>query len=539
MENERPKILLIDDTPDNLVSLRAVISDSIPNATITEALDGRRGIEAARSGNPDIILLDIVMPGMDGFEVCRRLKAEDATNVIPVVFLTAIKTGPDLRARALEAGAEGFLSKPLDEIELVAQIRAMTKIKMANTALLSEKMELENLVRMRTKALETESIERQQSEQARRSIENLYRAIFENMAAGCCVNKLIFENGRAVDYKFLDVNSAFGRITGFEREKILGRRASDVYAMKNVPFLDKYEQVARTGKPLMFEAFFPPAGKFLEIMASSPGDGMFSTVFTDISERRAAEEEIHKLNNELEKRVASRTSQLETTNRELEAFAYSVSHDLRAPLRALDGFTSELLDGYADRMDGTGLHYLERIKESVRKMGRLIDDLLELSHISRADIQIRKVDLTKMARQIAEALANETPSRSVEFIAQPDIVAEADQDLLRIAMENLLGNAWKFTSKNDSPRIAFGSATMSGEHVYFVQDNGAGFDMRYADKLFAPFQRLHGVQEFPGTGIGLSIVKRIISRHEGRIWAVAEPGKGATFYFTLGRSITK
>ena len=238
---------------------------------------------------------------------------------------------------------------------------------------------------------------------------------------------------------------------------------------------------------------------------------------------------------ELTGELGERAFELAATNQELEAFAYSVSHDLRAPLRAVDGFSQALLEDYDDRLDDTGRHYLERLRAGSQRMGRLIDDLLLLSRIGRQEMGCGPVDLTAEACKIAEHLQALAPEREVEFVAAEGLSVEGDVQLLRVALENLLGNAWKFTSGHPTARIELGTMESDGEPVYFVRDDGAGFDTAYAGKLFAPFQRLHTESEFEGTGIGLATVQRIIRRHGGRIWAEAEVEKGATVYFTIGR----
>ena len=224
----------------------------------------------------------------------------------------------------------------------------------------------------------------------------------------------------------------------------------------------------------------------------------------------------------------------EAANQELEAFSYSVAHDLRAPLRGVDGFSQALLEDYADKLDDEGRQYLNYLRESAQRMGRLIDDLLALSRVTRAELVREPVDLTGLAESVAAQLQRTEPDRRVEMAIEAGIAVEGDARLLRIALENLLGNAWKFTAKRAEPRIEVGATFEDGNRTYFVRDNGAGFDMAYASKLFGVFQRLHSTAEFEGTGIGLATVQRIISRHGGRIWATGEVDRGATFCFTLG-----
>jgi PAS domain S-box-containing protein len=257
----------------------------------------------------------------------------------------------------------------------------------------------------------------------------------------------------------------------------------------------------------------------------------------DITARKLAEEEIRKLNLELEQRVADRTIQLAAANRELESFAYSVSHDLTAPLRGIDGWGLALLEDYSDRLDERARQYLSRIRAETQRMGQLIDDLLKLSRVTRAEMRTNPVDLTALAESIATRLQEDLPHRQLEFVIQQGLSNQGDERLLRIALTNLLGNAVKFTSKKPQARIEFGLTYVKDRPAYFVRDNGAGFDMAFAKKLFGAFQRMHKASEFPGTGIGLATVQRIIQRHGGRIWAEAQVSHGATFYFTLDEAI--
>jgi signal transduction histidine kinase len=263
----------------------------------------------------------------------------------------------------------------------------------------------------------------------------------------------------------------------------------------------------------------------------------FDDMAERLQKRQAEVEQAHKqistLNEDLERRVAERTSQLEEANKELASFSYSVSHDLRSPLRGIDGFSQALEEDYGEKLDDTGRKHLARVRAATHRMGELIDDLLKLSQIARAEMHRQTVDLSSLAQAITGELQRREPQRQVYLEITDRLSAEGDPRLLRVALENLFGNAWKFTGKRSDAKIEFGRSQHNGQTVFYVRDNGAGFDMAYAAKLFGAFQRLHSQAEFEGTGIGLATVQRIVHRHGGRVWAEGEIDKGATIYFTL------
>ena len=339
--------------------------------------------------------------------------------------------------------------------------------------------------------------------------------------------------------RYIMVNAANARF--FEREPgdIIGRTDADLMPREAAAECDASDMRAiklgglvvtteRVGDRVYESRKFP-----VELADGRLGVGGF---VRDVTEQRRAEGEIRRLATELERRVEQRTAQLAATNRELESFAYSISHDLRAPLRALDGFSEILLQDYGAEIDETGRGYLRRIKGAANHMAELMDGLLQLSRLSREELLLEDVDLAEMARSVVTDLQEQDPDRTVDVLVEGGLRAEADPKMLRVVLVNLLGNSWKFTSRHETARIEVGMKRRDGAPAFFVRDDGAGFDPRYARNLFGAFQRLHTPDQFEGTGIGLATVQRIVHRHGGAVWAEGEVEKGATFWFTLGAS---
>jgi PAS domain S-box-containing protein len=327
-------------------------------------------------------------------------------------------------------------------------------------------------------------------------------------------------------------NRGAEHIKGYTAEEIVGRHFSCFYPPEAVTAGTPEQALSKAAAEGRFEEENWRVRKdgsrfWADVVITAVRDAHgnlfgFAKVTRDLTERKRTDELLRR-----------HTAQLEAANAELDAFAYSVSHDLRAPLRSIDGFSQALLEDYAGRLDAAGQDYLQRVRAATQRMATLIDDLLNLSRVTRSEMTIAPVDLSQLARELATELASGDPERHVEIVIAPDVAVRADRGLLRVVLHNLMGNAWKFTGKRNDARIEIGVVAADGERAYYVRDNGAGFDMAYATKLFGAFQRLHRTTEFPGTGVGLATVQRIIHRHGGRVWAESAVGRGATFYFTL------
>jgi len=394
----------------------------------------------------------------------------------------------------------------------------------------------------RTRRLRVSHDKLKATHMALRDSERKYRTLFEGSADGIFLMTDLFT----------DCNEQACRLWKCRREDIVGHSPAEFSpalqpdGRPSVTAARERIERALSGEPQLFYWLHQAKdGTLMDTEVSLKalrihGKTFLMATVRDITARKRAEEELERYRCRLEEMVEQRTSQLaesnrrlEIVNRELEAFSYSASHDLRAPLRSMEGFSLALLEDYGGVLDEKARDYLGRIRKASRNMAELIDDLLSLSRVTRSEMRVVEVDMSAMAESILSGLAAREPGRSVEWTVAPGAVARGDPRLLQIAMENLLGNAWKFTGKQPNARIEFGTARTGGRTTFFVRDNGAGFDMEYAGKLFNPFQRLHASVDFPGTGIGLAIVQRIIHRHGGTVRAEGKPGEGATFSFTL------
>ena len=520
-----PAILLIDDS----VTFRGVLSAALEGAgyAVLTAGSGEEGLRLAASQRPGAIVVDGLLPGIDGATVIRRIRLDAALRGIPCVLLTGSDDkGAELRA--LDAGADAFVRKEEDSDVILAKLAAV--LRQADAGPLGDtKRSL--LGPKRILAVDDSATYLQELAGALRG--EGYDVILGRSGE----EALDLLSVQTVDCILLDL--VMPGIGGHET----CRRIKSAPILRDIPLVmltamdDRLSMVEGLGAGA--DDFIPKSGDF-EVLKARVRAQIRRKQFEDET-RRIREELLSKALEATEARAARELAETrallvderERKNKELEAFSYSVSHDLRAPLRAIDGFSQALLEDHADHLDDKGRDYLRRVRAGAQRMGDLIDDMLQLFRVSRAELRHEPVDLTRLARSVVADLARQEPDRHVEVQIQDGLTVDGDVNLLRIVLDNLLGNAWKFAGKIERANIEVGAEQRDGHRAFFVRDNGAGFDMTYADNLFKPFQRLHSATEFPGTGIGLATVQKVIDRCGGRVWAEGAVGRGATFFFTL------
>ncbi|MGD9367414.1 MAG: response regulator [Desulfobacteraceae bacterium] len=531
-------ILVVDDNPENVHILANNLQSQHEVICTTS---GKEALEIAFSDDrPDIILLDIMMPDMDGFEVCSRLKANAETWSIPVIFITALGQEVD-ETRGLNLGAVDFITKPFSIPVARARIEAHLRLKEEMDSRITLARKLEELNKNLEARIQKKAVALEQAHEELKTSESKYRGIYENAIEG------IFQT--TPEGRFLDASPSLARSLGYDSP---GELVATVTDAAHQPFLRPQDQkivwqaLDQKGELFGFETQFKKKnGEVVWVMISAKAvrdknDELhyFQGFVVDITERKRAEEEIRRLNQELEQRVVDRTVQLEAANKELEAFSFSVSHDLRAPLRHIVGFLELLQKKSAVALDEQGQHYMDVISESTRKMGQLIEDLLSFSRMGRQALSRQAVDLKTLVGEVIDELGPEAAGRTISWHVGDLPMVTGDRALLRIVLVNLISNALKFTRPREQAEIEIGCTPgRKNETFVFVRDNGVGFDMNYADKLFGVFQRLHQADEFEGTGIGLATVRRIIARHGGRTWAEGKPDHGAAFYFALPHTL--
>ncbi len=618
--DERPRVILnVDDTESGRYVTTRILRDAG-----LEVVEAGTGAEALRLvlDKPDLVLLDINLPDMNGFEVCARIKADKATAHIPVVHLSATYVGRGERADALEGGADAYLTQPVDPRELMATLTALMRLRETQKELVEKNELLDAIVQSSSDAIyvkdpdgrylffnaAAEAVTGQTAGQVlgrddtalfpadeAREIMERDRSVFAGgvlltfeetvtTASGDVrtylsvkgplfgaggepfgifgVARDITERKRAEertreseqrytafidatddmaflkdgDGRYVLVNEATADFFGMAPADVIGLRDEDVMEQAAAEVCRQTDQAAiDSGKIVIaYETIGDvvyETRKF-PVQLARGGKGVGGYI-RDVTAGRRAQEQIERLNAELESRVTLRTEELQLANRELESFSYSVSHDLRAPLRAIDGFSQIVLEDNTGRLDPATLEHLGRIRSSAQRMAGLIEDLLQLSRLGRKELSTQDVDVTALVEDVVAELQANEPDRTMDVTVARDMACKGDPELLRVVFVNLLGNAWKFTSHHETAHIAVACEASARSRVFSVTDDGAGFDMAYADKLFGAFQRLHSPQDFDGTGIGLATVQRIVARHHGRVWAEGRVDQGATFSFSL------
>jgi len=518
-------VLLIDDS----VTFREALKEAFEEASYRVVLagTGEEGLRLAAHVRPIAVVVDGVLPGIDGGTVIRRIRFDAALRRLPCLLLTA-SADRDAEVRALEAGADAFVRKSGDIGVIFARFKAM--LRSAGTQV--SELDTASLLGPK-KILAVDDSETYLQELADALREDGYDVILARSGE----EALDLLSVQPADCILLDL--LMPGMGGLEA----CRQLKAIPIMRDIPVV---MLTAVEDRETMIQGLGAGADDFISksrdfaVLRARVIAQLRRKQFED--ENRSFREQL--LQKELEaaevrtaKEVAevraALVEELELKNKELDAFSYSVAHDLRAPLRSIDGFSQALLEDYTDKLDDEGRQYLRYVRESAQHMAALIDNLLSLSRIMRSDLRRDSLDLTSIARDVAARLRRQNPEHQVRVIIADGLVAEGDNNLVTIVLDNLLGNAWKFSSKRADAKIEIGVADRGGRRAYFVRDNGAGFDMAYASKLFGVFQRLHSTSEFEGTGIGLATVDRIVRRHGGRVWAEGEVDRGATFFFTL------
>jgi two-component system, NtrC family, sensor kinase len=523
---EKATILVIDDSVTFREELRRALEQS--GYAVITATSGEKGLRLAASRRPAALIVDGVMPGMDGATVIRRLRLDTALRGLPCLLLTASdEQGVELRA--LDAGADAFVRKEEDMDVILARFAAMLRTARTEPEAVSSLASPKRIL-----AVDDSMTYLQELASALR--DEGYDVVLARSGEEA-IDMLAVQN---VDCILLDL-----MMPGMGGQEAC-RRIKASATLRNTPLI---MLTAVEDRQALIEGLSTGADDY--IAKSNEFDVLRARIQAQIR-RKQFEDENRRIRDqllrseleanearaarELAEAKATLVEELEYKNKELEAFSYSVSHDLRAPLRSIDGFSQALIEDYGDRLDETGLNYLHRMRAAAQRMAALIDDMLMLSRISRAQVNRERVDLSALAQTVAEELRNQNPERSVAVKIQPDLASHADRGLMRVLLDNLLGNAWKFTAQTSNAQIELSAQTRGLDTVFFVKDNGAGFDMAHASMLFQPFQRLHDAADFPGTGIGLATVQRVVDHHGGRIWAEGTVGRGATVFFTIPSS---
>ncbi|MFH1985627.1 MAG: response regulator [Pseudomonadota bacterium] len=539
-ELEQQEILIVDDTLAGLQLLTGILSGH--GYRVRPASDGSIALRSVAAKVPDIVLLDVKMPDIDGYEICRRLKSDDRSREVPVIFISALGETAE-KVKGFKAGGVDYITKPFQAEEVLARVRTHLHLRELTEHLEQKVAERTEELQAANAQLQRELAERKQAEAALRQSETLLNA----------TQRLAKIGGWDWD---VEQQTSFWteetyRIHGFEPQAFAPGTSEHIdrsltcYEPADRPIIFAvFQRCVQQGDGYDLEFPFTSADgcrKWIRTTATAVREaGRINKVvgnIMDITERKQAEEKLSLYRDHLEELVRERTAELEAANNEMGAFSYSVSHDLRAPLRHIDGFLALLQKKVGSALDEQGRHYMDTISDSANKMGVLIDNLLSFSRMGSHALSFQQVDLETLVREVIRELEPDAAGRNIAWRISDLPAVGSDATLLRVVLSNLISNALKFTRPRQQAQIEIGSLPgRDSETVIFVRDNGVGFDMTYVDKLFGVFQRLHRADEIEGSGIGLANVHRIIARHGGRTWAEGKVDQGAAFYFSLPRT---
>jgi PAS domain S-box-containing protein len=488
--NAKPKILIVDDKPENLIALRIVLRDL--DIELVEATSGNDALKATLRHDFALALLDIQMPEMDGYELAGILREEEKTMHLPFIFISAVYTDNLNVFKGYEKGAFSFITKPFQPEILINKVKFFIDKHQQEIALLALNEKLKRKIK------EIADYKYALDESSLVTITDQKGIIKEVNNNFCTISKYTREELIGQDHRIIN--------SGYHSKEFIKDLWTTIYDRKI--WRGEVKNIAKD------ETIFWLDTTIVPFQNEDGKPYQYMTIRSDITSRKKAEDKLH------------------AVNKELEAFSYSVSHDLRAPLRAINGYAEILNEDYGAKLDDEGKRIIEIIRDNATRMGTLIDDLLSFSRLGRKEIQMTEIDMNELVDEVMVEL-NKLMTHHAKIKIGKLHQAKADYGLLRQVMFNLISNAVKYSSKKKSPIVEISSEEKNGEIIFSVKDNGAGFDMQYADKLFGVFQRLHSQDEFEGTGVGLAIVQRIISRHKGRSWAEGKVNEGAVFYFSI------
>ncbi len=516
---EKINILVVDDAPDKLLSLETVLADL--NQNVVTATSGTEALRKLLKQEFAVILLDVNMPGMDGFETAGLIRQRKSTARVPIIFVTSFSTADTEVFRGYSLGAVDYLFTPVVPDVLRSKVSVFIELS-------KQQRELQHQAELLRK-LQEERHQRQMAEAAERLERETQRNRFFTLS---------IELLAVADFQghLLQVNPSWNDVLGYSAEELRSLRWTDLVHAEDRPgTLETLSQVMRGSGPAYFEnRVHSRQGGYRWLgwtIAAFAEEELLYVFARDITERIEREAEVRHLNASLERH----STELQVANRELEEFSYSISHDLRGPLRAITGYTEILRTEHASALEGEGLQMLEAVERNSTYLTKLIDDFLAFFRFGRTQVNAMPFDMKVLVQAAIDVVRPVSARRSIEFKIGALPVAHGDRAMVRQVLINLLSNAVKFTAPAEKACVEVGAFEKAGATVYFVRDNGVGFNMRYYDKLFGVFQSLHRDEGFDGTGIGLALVHKIVRRHGGEIWAEGKVNEGATFYFTLGR----